>query len=67
MRLRVCVCVCTSVRACVCVYDALPHGDCMETEHRKLVSSYSKAGTPGHQRNMLTSLRIRTCMVLSHD
>ena len=67
VRLGVSVsCVCASVHACVCVcacecvYDALP-------EHRNLISSYSKAGTPGHQRNMLTSLRIRTCMVLSHD
>ena len=47
--------------------DALPHGDCMEIEHRNLVSSDSKAGTPGHQRNMLSSLRIITCMVLSYD
>ena len=39
----------------------------LDTEHRNLVSSDSKAGTPGHQRNMLSSLRIRTCMVLSHD
>ena len=39
----------------------------LETEHRNFVSSDSKAGTPGHQRNMLSSLRIRTCMVLSHD
>ena len=37
------------------------------TEHRNFVSSDSKASTPGHQRNMLSSLRIRTCMVLSHD
>ena len=37
------------------------------TEHRNLISSDSKTGTPGHQRNMLSSLRIRTCMVLSHD
>ena len=39
----------------------------LETEHRNFISSYSKEGTPGHQRNMLSSLRIRTCMVLSHD
>ena len=31
------------------------------------VNSDSKAGIPGHQRNMLSSLRIRTCMVLSQD
>ena len=35
--------------------------------HSNFVSSDSKAGTPGHQRNMLSSLRIRTCMLLSHD
>ena len=39
----------------------------LDTEHRNFVSSDSKAGTPGHQRNMLSSLRIRICMVLSHD
>ena len=48
-------------------YDALLHGDCIETEHRNLVSSDSKAGTPGRQRNMLSSLRIRIFMVLSYD
>ena len=48
-------------------YDALPHGDCMESEHGNFVSSDYKAGTPGHQRNMLSSLRIRTCMVLLRD
>ena len=36
----------------------------LETEHRILIPI--KAGTPGHQRNMLNSLRIRTCMVLSN-
>ena len=48
-------------------YDALLHGDCIETEHRNLVSSDSKAGTPGRQTNMLSSLRIRNFMVLSYD
>ena len=36
----------------------------LDTEHRNFFSSDSKAGTPGHQRNMLSSLTIRTCMVL---
>ena len=63
-------------------YDALPPGDWiletgywrletgdwrLDTEHRNFVSFDSKAGTPGHQRNILTSLRIRTCMVFSRD
>ena len=39
----------------------------LDTEHRKFVSSDSKAGIPGHQRNMLSSLRIRTFMVISYN
>ena len=48
-QLSVCKYICTTDSVCVCVYDALPLLR-LDTEHRNLVSSYSKAGTPGHQR-----------------